>query len=159
MKGRAPRAPPPGDRRQGLGQHPELAPLEPPAPGSGDRAAPPRSSANLVAHEAGKPPRDKARLYLNHAKHLSAPLGAMESPERKAWLAAAGRDHMTCADCHQLDAARERMAPVRYEQHCASCHPLAVTPSRSRSATRRRSGPTPRASRARSRTASSRRSS
>ena len=86
------------------------------------------------------PPRDLAQLKLNHAKHLKSDLpGPPGAP----------RVQLACADCHQgpmvaatwrfgrqppgwsfatapdLAPAEEPayMAPIRYQQHCASCHP------------------------------------
>jgi hypothetical protein len=32
---------------------------------------------------------------------------------------------LRCADCHQPDAERRYMRPIRYDLHCAACHPLA----------------------------------
>ena len=39
-----------------------------------------------------------------------------------------GRVVMECANCHALDAAGAGYAPVQMEQHCQSCHQLAVDP-------------------------------
>src|SRR5581483_8163760 len=61
---------------------------------------------------------------LNHAKHLALPLAPMETLARKEWLKDAGRDHMICADCHEPDASRRYMQPIRYAKHCAKCHAL-----------------------------------
>lgn len=59
--------------------------------------------------------RDRGGLKLNHQVHLAAG-GVMDANRNKVVL--------QCADCHtpQLDGAY--MAPIHYEQHCASCHPL-----------------------------------
>ena len=32
-----------------------------------------------------------------------------------------------CADCHQADNQRRYMKPIKYEDHCATCHSLTVT--------------------------------
>jgi hypothetical protein len=99
-------------------RHPEFAPLLPVA----DRAKlPADSSARRVSKDG-----DRARLFLDHARHMAPQLSAMESPGRQAWLKQAGRDHMECADCHQPDATRDHFQPIRYEQHCAGCHPLSL---------------------------------
>lgn len=72
--------------------------------------------------------RDRARLFLNHSRHLLGQLPAMETPAREAWIAATGRDHMVCGDCHQPQASGARFQPIRYEQHCQACHPLRLPP-------------------------------
>src|SRR5205823_4842245 len=33
-----------------------------------------------------------------------------------------------CTYCHQPDAERRFMLPLRYEAHCAGCHPLQIRP-------------------------------
>ena len=86
------------------------------------------------------PPRDTAQLKFTHAKHLEPDLPGP---------AGMARVQLVCADCHQgpmalaawrfgkqppgwspatapdLAPAEEPayMAPVRYQQHCATCHP------------------------------------
>ena len=72
--------------------------------------------------------RDRARLFLNHARHLLAQLPAMDTPTRQAWVQEVGRDHMECADCHQPAGDGARFQPIQYEQHCQACHPLRLPP-------------------------------
>jgi hypothetical protein len=36
------------------------------------------------------------------------------------------RERLTCGNCHRPDEAGRSMKPVRFEQHCERCHPLAV---------------------------------
>jgi hypothetical protein len=36
------------------------------------------------------------------------------------------RRKLKCQDCHQPDPSGRYMQPIRYEQHCKGCHPLAV---------------------------------
>lgn len=99
-------------------RHPEFAPLLPVA----DRAKLPGDSSAKHVDARG----DRARLFLDHSRHLAAELGAMESPARQRWIKETGRDHMECSDCHTPDATRDHFQPIRYEQHCASCHPLSL---------------------------------
>jgi len=70
---------------------------------------------------------DPGTLKMGHEKHLAVSLASMDSPERQAWIHEMGRDHMECADCHELDSSRRYMKPVRYAKHCAKCHPLEVS--------------------------------
>jgi len=64
---------------------------------------------------------DPAALEFGHAEHLR-PLKTTD-----------GQVQLGCRDCHEGTsgwAAREgRMAPVSYERHCASCHPLTFDPA------------------------------
>ena len=64
---------------------------------------------------------DPTALAFGHAEHLRP----LVTPE--------GRVQLACRDCHEGaagQAAREgRMAPVVYERHCASCHPLTFDPA------------------------------
>jgi predicted CXXCH cytochrome family protein len=67
---------------------------------------------------------DPARLAFNHAVHMKRDLRGPKGPEQLA-----------CTTCHAPEAAAAVagakrparsgvMAPVTYQQHCASCHPL-----------------------------------
>jgi len=66
--------------------------------------------------------KDPGALRFNHQTHLclngkvlrgiDGPLGQLKKQE--------------CGFCHQPDANGGRMAPVRYDKHCALCHPLTV---------------------------------
>ncbi|HKY33550.1 MAG TPA: cytochrome c3 family protein [Candidatus Polarisedimenticolia bacterium] len=58
--------------------------------------------------------RDEGRLRLNHKLHLEPGLRGASGPVT-----------LDCAACHQPDAAGALMREVAYEDHCASCHPLA----------------------------------
>ena len=64
---------------------------------------------------------DPTALAFGHVGHLRP----LVTPE--------GRVQLACRDCHEGaagQAAREgRMAPVVYERHCASCHPLTFDPA------------------------------
>lgn len=68
----------------------------------------------------------------------TAPAGAGEAPgvefphdlhlREKGFVQTDGsRRRLACADCHQPEPGGELMAPVRFEQHCASCHQLLIT--------------------------------
>ena len=58
---------------------------------------------------------DRARIELNHKKHLAPRLRSPSGPIQ-----------MKCQDCHILDSRGQRMAPIRYEDHCKGCHDLGV---------------------------------
>ena len=66
----------------------------------------------------GEAPRwqDAAQIRFNHALHLKPGL-----PGKDGQPVDLSRD---CQACHQPDAERRLMLPIRYEQHCRSCHPL-----------------------------------
>jgi hypothetical protein len=63
--------------------------------------------------------KDPGRLLFSHHDHL-VPL-AVPGPDREAPPVPR---QLTCADCHQPDAGGLSMQPIRYEKHCAQCHPL-----------------------------------
>ena len=58
---------------------------------------------------------DSARVKLNHQKHLAPRLKSPSGPVQ-----------MTCQNCHLPDERGQRMAPVKYENHCKACHDLGV---------------------------------
>ena len=60
---------------------------------------------------------DHGKLHFNHKAHLK-PEGILGRNRKPVQL--------QCADCHRTDSAGRYMEPIRYENHCASCHPLAV---------------------------------
>jgi hypothetical protein len=66
--------------------------------------------------------RNPAALHFNHAVHLQLSV--------EEWRGLGNPlDRLTaqaCVFCHQLDVAKQYMAPVRYDKHCAQCHPLNV---------------------------------
>jgi hypothetical protein len=65
--------------------------------------------------------RDKATLRFNHQFHLD-PTGLLVErgkPRHKA---------LACGDCHQPDAAREYMQPIRFDKHCRKCHQAQLLP-------------------------------
>jgi hypothetical protein len=105
-----------GRRILGFAEHPEFAPVL-----SGTIAALPSGSSGALHAPGG---RDPAKIFLDHAAHLAAPLPAMESDDRRAWLAAKGRDRMICTDCHVPDASRKEMQPIRFAESCKPCHAL-----------------------------------
>jgi hypothetical protein len=78
-------------------------------------------------------PKDPGTIRFNHQKHL-APEGVLVlDAQQVATLGQPPPDRSTlshkvlqCADCHQSDEAGRTMKPVRYEEHCQSCHPLSV---------------------------------
>jgi hypothetical protein len=81
----------------------------------------PTSRAPVSGFPDGHPPMrsrtDPVQLHFSHAAHLrrDGVLGPDRSPR-----------HLDCADCHRPDELGRFMQPVRYTEHCASCHPLSV---------------------------------
>lgn len=73
-------------------------------------------------HWRGLPTADPGRLHFNHRVHLA--LKAEGLPTHKETLVRLQAEG--CAFCHRPEPGGRGMAPVRYEAHCASCHPLTV---------------------------------
>ncbi len=65
--------------------------------------------------------QDRGRLRFNHALHLRE-MGVVDSRGETHVL----RDN--CERCHEPDSQRRLMLPIRYENHCSSCHPLVFDP-------------------------------
>jgi len=68
--------------------------------------------------EAGKRWMDVGGVKFNHQAHLATE-GLLDADRKPVTLA--------CAACHTEDASGETMAPVNYQQHCATCHPLRLS--------------------------------
>jgi hypothetical protein len=66
-----------------------------------------------------QPPTDPGRLNFSHHDHLVPLMEPGKDPK-----APPGPRQLACADCHQPDAGGLYMQPIRYEKHCAGCHPL-----------------------------------
>jgi predicted CXXCH cytochrome family protein len=71
--------------------------------------------------------QDQAQLAFNHAKHLKVErdasgkiISALRNKDREF----VDLSEDSCTACHQLDAERRYMQPIKYEQHCRDCHPL-----------------------------------
>ena len=82
----------------------------------------PSGHPEFAAVKAGA--QDPGRLRFNHAVHMKDSVRGPKGPEK-----------LECATCHAPEIARTSgktkgpattglMAPVTYEQNCASCHPL-----------------------------------
>jgi hypothetical protein len=65
--------------------------------------------------------QDRGRLRFNHALHLRDS-GVMDARGMTHKL----RDN--CTSCHEPTEDGRYMQPIRYENHCASCHPLVFDP-------------------------------
>jgi hypothetical protein len=65
----------------------------------------------------------KAHLHLKEKLEGIAPDATSPWREANSREAAALADQ-GCAYCHKADAQRRYMQPIRYEAHCAKCHPL-----------------------------------
>jgi hypothetical protein len=61
--------------------------------------------------------RDPRRLKFSHDAHLRP--DGLPMPGGKV-------ARLDCGSCHVTDDRGHDMQPVRYEQHCAACHPLSV---------------------------------
>jgi hypothetical protein len=57
--------------------------------------------------------RDPNSLKLNHALHLKRGLRGKNGPVQ-----------LECSSCHQLASGRVALKPVRFEEHCQSCHAM-----------------------------------
>jgi hypothetical protein len=64
-----------------------------------------------------KGPTDPGTIAFNHFAHLR-PEGTLGPGRQKV--------NLTCSTCHKPDAERRYFQPIRYVDHCAACHPLAV---------------------------------
>lgn len=61
-------------------------------------------------------PVDPGTIRFNHRVHMN-PGGLLMAGSLE-------RRKLDCAACHQPDSERRYMQPIRYEAHCAACHPL-----------------------------------
>ncbi len=73
--------------------------------------------------------RDLATVGLNHALHMNHESEKMQKRLAAAGAAARaverledGRLALTCASCHEQDAAGRYLDPIRFDRHCAACH-------------------------------------
>jgi len=57
--------------------------------------------------------REEPRLQFSHLRHVGQVVADRKTGEKR---------NMQCADCHQPDAGERLMQPVRFEEHCSSCH-------------------------------------
>ncbi|MBT4691850.1 MAG: cytochrome c3 family protein [Planctomycetaceae bacterium] len=73
---------------------------------------------------------DGSNIKFNHAVHLREN-GVLVPPDHPDYGRPAGNGSSTttldCANCHTPDAIGQGMQPIKYEQHCASCHQLSYT--------------------------------
>lgn len=100
--------------------HPDWSIFRAPAPGSsGDTDHPAtaqHASAQKVIWDEGAA-HDASAFHFNHHRHLAPELPAGGGQRRT----------LQCQDCHERDAAGAYYLPIRYDQHCQSCHALGVT--------------------------------
>jgi hypothetical protein len=69
------------------------------------------------------------KFFFNHKRHLELANELKDVPKasRPQLVAEAEKlRQQDCAYCHKTDADMKRMLPVRYDDHCAACHPLNV---------------------------------
>jgi hypothetical protein len=66
--------------------------------------------------------QDTAALHFNHQVHLHLRATGLHGIEK----ALDRLKSLECGSCHQPDARGHHMVPVRYQRHCAECHPLTV---------------------------------
>jgi predicted CXXCH cytochrome family protein len=67
---------------------------------------------------------DPSRLRFNHKFHLELDLKALRDRGRP--VDDRYGDKLECGVCHQPEADRRYMQPIKYEEHCKQCHPLSV---------------------------------
>ena len=86
-------------------------------------------SATLAGTENGQF-IDASNIKFNHAVHLNED-GVLVPPDHPDYGRPAPKGSSTtildCARCHTPDAIGQGMQPIKYEQHCASCHQLAYS--------------------------------
>jgi hypothetical protein len=111
--------------------HEDLQPLLAELPqGRGPKDDPPETS--IVSFEDRHPEfdalakRDAARIAFNHAVHLQHEYNAAGKLAKGILNEKGVLEDLSnnCAACHQPDADKRYMLPIRYEQHCQRCHPL-----------------------------------
>ena len=75
--------------------------------------------------------RDPGTIHFSHAAHLNLDqkLRGVAADRGSPWLEANQKQAARlaeegCAYCHQSDAQGRYMKPIRYQDHCAACHPL-----------------------------------
>ncbi len=73
--------------------------------------------------------KDAATVALNHARHMNPDTVGMQDDlsgggDRLDGVGslADGRLTLTCASCHQQDAAARYMKPISFDRHCVACH-------------------------------------
>jgi hypothetical protein len=69
---------------------------------------------------------DKAQLRFNHRAHMH-PDGVLLPRNAADGETEQQREKLECKSCHQPDAERRYMRPIRYEEHCRRCHALEWT--------------------------------
>jgi hypothetical protein len=70
-------------------------------------------SADTVQSEWRPDMREDPRLQFNHLRHVGQVVADRKSGEKR---------NMECSDCHRPDSADRLMLPVRFDEHCSSCH-------------------------------------
>jgi hypothetical protein len=68
--------------------------------------------------------KDTGTIRFNHAVHLVEE-GVYTSTRAETGVGRMRRK-LDCQSCHERDATGRYMQPIRYEKHCAGCHPLSV---------------------------------
>ena len=73
---------------------------------------------------------DASNIKFNHAVHLHAN-GVLVPPDHPDYgrqgANGSSKTTLDCASCHTPDATGQRMQPIKYEQHCSSCHQLSYS--------------------------------
>jgi Cytochrome c7 and related cytochrome c len=68
-----------------------------------------------------KDPKDLGQLSFNHQVHLNLRARGLRGPDGEPLA-----QELDCQSCHTPDRDRRSMQPIRYDQHCARCHPLVI---------------------------------
>lgn len=71
--------------------------------------------------------QDEAKIRFTHGDHLKVDLAALRKQHPRLETKYANKAALECIDCHQVDNQRRYMKPIKYDDHCATCHQLTVT--------------------------------
>jgi hypothetical protein len=76
--------------------------------------------------------KDPGTIRFNHKAHLELPEKLKDVPAARLGAMAEYLPHLadqSCTWCHQPDGERRYILTIRYESHCAGCHPLTSRPA------------------------------
>jgi len=76
--------------------------------------------------------KDPGTIRFNHKAHLELPARLKDVPAARLGGMAELLPHLadqSCTWCHQPDGERRYMLTIRYDNHCAGCHPLTSRPA------------------------------
>jgi predicted CXXCH cytochrome family protein len=93
-----------------------------------------------VPAEFTQKPRERSGLRFTHCTHLSLDKyctvnpqtkkveckGPARAPGQEEVFSASAFRPLTCASCHQAEPGGALMKPIRFEEHCSTCHQLKI---------------------------------